>query len=85
MSKQHFKKSFKIGEMLNFFLLCSTPLSLACWKGHLEVVKLLIDNGANIEAQDFHTKSKNPFGLAGIEPGSPDLHFSKSCCHVQLH
>ena len=23
--------------------------------------------------------------LAGIEPGSPDLHFSKSRCHVQLH
>jgi ankyrin repeat protein len=28
----------------------STPLTAAAWGGHLDIVKLLLDNGANIEA-----------------------------------
>ena len=30
-------------------------------------------------------KSKNTSGVAGIEPGSPDLQFSNPRCHVQMH
>ena len=28
------------------------PLTLACWKGHRDVVALLLDHGSNIEHQN---------------------------------
>ena len=34
-----------------------TPLHLAIWEGHLDVVKCLVKAGANIQAKGFHNRT----------------------------
>ena len=36
----------------------STPLALAAWKGHVEVVKLLLARGANYRVRQFTSDSQ---------------------------
>ncbi|MCK4935754.1 MAG: ankyrin repeat domain-containing protein [Elusimicrobiales bacterium] len=42
-----------------------TPLHIACFKGHLEIVKLLLENGAAINAKD--EKNPTPLHVASIQ------------------
>lgn len=46
-----------------FFILGFTPLILAATAGHVGVVEILLDNGADIEAQSERTKD-TPLSLA---------------------
>ena len=43
----------------------NTPLHMACEKGHIEIVKLLVEAGSNVKAKNkFH---KTPFDASANE------------------
>lgn len=50
-------------SLLNFFSVGFTPLILAATAGHADVVEMLLDHGADIEAQSERTKD-TPLSLA---------------------
>jgi ankyrin repeat protein len=66
---------------LNTFILQNgnSSLHLACELGHLEVVLLLLDSGANIDAQnDVYSPSPSPLPLSQLKNHSTNaLHSTK--------
>lgn len=54
-----------------------TPLDLAAFKGHVECVDVLINQGASILVKDY-THKRTPIHAAGIHPDSPSFHCTGS-------
>lgn len=46
----------------------STPLTAAAWGGHLDIVKLLLENGANIEAVNNTVRADSVSSYAAAKP-----------------
>ncbi len=44
---------WQIKNIMNTWQNQQTPLHIAAWEGKLDVAQLLVQSGANIEAQDF--------------------------------
>ena len=62
MAAELIKKGADVDFVVSEKFYCNTPLAAACWKGHMNVVRLLLDAGADIDRVD--ARGIRPFLLA---------------------
>ena len=53
--------------MKRYFFVSRIPIHFAAYNGHMEVLKLLLESGANHEIQDYEGNTSHDYALMGEE------------------